>query len=82
MNWIALMQPLSLIKCLKIHLQATFVFFCATSVVHIYLLNTDLILLVTSYSVVIIIFLKAYKYIIFDKRWDTFNKDRKMPLER
>ncbi len=44
MNLIALMQPLSLIKCLKIHLQATFVFFCATSVVQIYFLNTDLIL--------------------------------------
>ncbi len=37
MNLIALMPPLSLIKRLKIYLQlqATFVFFCATSVVQI-----------------------------------------------
>ncbi len=46
MNLIALMKPLSLIKCLKIYLQSTFVFFCATSVVQIYFLNFDLILLV------------------------------------
>ncbi len=45
MNLIALMQPLSLIKHLKIHLQATCVFFCATSVVD-YFLNTDLIWLI------------------------------------
>ncbi len=45
MNLIALMQPLSLIKHLKIHLQATCVFFCATSV-QIYFLNTDLIWLI------------------------------------
>ncbi len=39
MNLIALMPPLSLIKCLKIQsLQATFVFFCAISVVQINLL--------------------------------------------
>ncbi len=34
-NLIALMQPLRIIKCLKIHLQATFVFFlchlCSTN---------------------------------------------------
>ncbi len=37
MNLIALMPPLSLIKRLKMYLQlqATFVFFCATSVVQI-----------------------------------------------
>ncbi len=35
MNWIALMPPLSLIKRQKMYLQATFVFFCATSVVQI-----------------------------------------------
>ncbi len=46
MNLIALMQPLSLIKHLKIHLQATCVFFCATSVVQMYFLNTDLIWLI------------------------------------
>ncbi len=43
MNLIALMRPLSLIKRLKRHLQATCVFFCATSVVKMYFLNTDLI---------------------------------------
>ncbi len=32
------MPPLSLIKCLKISLQATFEFFCATSVVQIIIL--------------------------------------------
>ncbi len=41
MNWISLMQPLSLIKRLQIHLRATFVFFCATSIVQMYFLNTD-----------------------------------------
>ncbi len=46
MNLIAPMQPLSLIKHLKIHLQATCVFFCATSVVQIYFLNTDFIWLI------------------------------------
>ncbi len=34
MNVIALMPPLNLIKCLKLYLQATFVFFWST-VVHI-----------------------------------------------
>ncbi len=29
MIFIALMPPLSLIKCLKMYVQATFVFFCA-----------------------------------------------------
>ncbi len=38
MNLIALMQPLSLIKCLKIHLQATFVFLLC------HLSNTNLFL--------------------------------------
>ncbi len=36
MNVIALMPPLSLIKHLKMYVQATFVFFCATSVVNIF----------------------------------------------
>jgi hypothetical protein len=50
MDLTALMPPLSLIKCLKINLQATFVFFCATSV-QINFVNTDFIWLVTySYS--------------------------------
>ncbi len=35
MNLIALMPPLSLIKRLKMYIQATFVFFCATFVVQI-----------------------------------------------
>ncbi len=38
MNLIALMPPLSLIKRLKMYLQATFVFFCAISVVQIHFL--------------------------------------------
>ncbi len=37
MNLIALMQPLSLIKHLKIHLQATCVFFCATTSTNLFL---------------------------------------------
>ncbi len=36
MNVIALMPPLSLIKRLKMYVQATFVFFCATSVVQFF----------------------------------------------
>ncbi len=36
------MPPLSLIKRLKMYLQATFVFFCATSVVQIFFfINTN-----------------------------------------
>ncbi len=38
MNLIALMPPLNLIKRLKMYLQATFVFFCVTSVVQIFFL--------------------------------------------
>ncbi len=48
MNLIALIQPLILIKCLKIHLTLkvnNFCFFCATCVVQMYFLNTDLIFL-------------------------------------
>ncbi len=37
MNVIALMPPLSLIKHLKMYVQATFVFFCAT----FFLINTN-----------------------------------------
>ncbi len=44
MNLIAHMPPLSLIKRLKMYVQATFVFFCATSVVQIhFFINTNLI---------------------------------------
>ncbi len=47
MNLIALMQPLSLIKHLQIHLQATCVFFCATSSTHLFLKQvTDFIWLI------------------------------------
>ncbi len=45
MNLIALMQPLSLIKHLK-YTYKPLVFFCATSVVQIYFLNTDFIWLI------------------------------------
>ncbi len=69
MNLIALMTPLSLIKCLKIYLQSTFVFFCATSVVQIYFLHFigSLSLFYLFYSVVLIKKkeLNAYKYIFF-----------------
>ncbi len=43
MNVIALMPPLSLIKRLKMYVQATFVFFCATSVQYKYFffINTN-----------------------------------------
>ncbi len=74
MNWISLMQPLSLIKRLQIQLRATFVFFCATSVVQMYFLNTDLIVFVT-YSVFNNTFKKLLQIYIFDKRWH-FNKVR------
>ncbi len=59
----ALMSPLSLIKFCK-YLQASFVFFCATSVVQINFVNTDFIWSVTysSYCIVLIRNLKkAYK---------------------
>ncbi len=39
MNWIALMPPLRLIKRLKMYVQATFVFFCATS--NTFFINTN-----------------------------------------
>ncbi len=40
MNVIALMPPLSLIKHLKMYLQATFVFFCA-KLYNFFLINTN-----------------------------------------
>ncbi len=49
MNLIALMPPLSLIKRLKMYIQATFVFFCATSVVQIIFLLILISLLVLLY---------------------------------
>ncbi len=71
MNLIALMQPLSLIKRQKIHLQAT----CVPHLVHVYFLNTDFIWLVSYstcfYSVVLIRNDKKLINIFFefDKRW-------------
>ncbi len=50
MNLIALMPPLSLIKRLKMYVQATFVFFCATSVVQIHFLLILISWLVTYLS--------------------------------
>ncbi len=50
MNLIALMLPLSLIKHLKMYVQATFVFFCATSVVQIMFLLILISLFVTYLS--------------------------------
>ncbi len=49
MNVIALMPPLSLIKRLKMYVQATFVFFCATSVQYKYIFLLILISWLVSY---------------------------------
>ncbi len=49
MNVIAPMPPLRLIKRLKMYVQATFVFFCATSVVQIFFfINTNF--MIVTYS--------------------------------
>ncbi len=53
------MQPLSLIKHLKIYLQAT-VFFCATSVVQIYFLNTDFIWWLIILLLVLLVFILLF----------------------
>ncbi len=72
MNLIALMPPLSLIKRLKMYLQATFVFFCATSVVQIiFFINTNFMignLFVLLYLLYCFkyTFKKAYKYIFLN----------------
>ncbi len=50
MNLIAHMPPLRLIKRLKMYVQATFVFFCATSVVQIFFLLILISWLVTYLS--------------------------------
>ncbi len=50
MTLIALMPPLSLIKRLKMYLQATFVFFCVTSVEQIFFLLIIISWLVTYLS--------------------------------
>ncbi len=84
MNLIVLMRPLSLIKRLKIHLQATCVFFCAISVVQLYFLNTDLIWLVTHSTFYSVVWIRNVKKLIniyflnlINKIWYTFNKVRK-----
>ncbi len=60
MNLIALMPPLSLIKRLKMYVQATFVFFCATSVVQIFFfINTNFMI---SDLFVILYLLYCFKY--------------------
>ncbi len=60
MNLIALMPPLSLIKRLKMYVQATFVFFCATSVVQIFFfINTNFMI---SNIFVVLYLLYCFKY--------------------
>ncbi len=60
MNLIALMPPLSLIKRLKMYVQATFVFFCATSVVQIFFfINTNFMI---SNLFVVLYLLYCFKY--------------------
>ncbi len=61
MNLIALMPPLRLIKRLKIYVQATFVFFCATSVVQIFFfINTNFMI---CNLFVVLYLLYCFKYI-------------------
>ncbi len=60
MNVIALMPPLNLIKRLKMYVQATFVFFCATSVVQIHFcINTNFMI---SNLFVVLYLLYCFKY--------------------
>ncbi len=60
MNLIALMPHLSLIKRLKMYVQATFVFFCATSVVQIhFFINTNFMI---SNLFVVLYLLYCFKY--------------------
>ncbi len=60
MNLIALMPPLSLIKRLKMYLQATFVFFCATSVVQFFFINTNF--MIGNLFVLLYVLLYCFKY--------------------
>ncbi len=60
MNVIALMPPLSLIKRLEMYVQATFVFFCVTSVVQIIFLLILISWLVT--YVLLYFLLYCFKY--------------------
>ncbi len=60
MNLIALMPPLRLIKRLKMYVQATFVFFCATFVVQIFFfINTNFMI---SNLFVVLYLLYCFKY--------------------
>ncbi len=60
MNLIAHMPPLRLIKRLKMYVQATFVFFCATSVVKIhFFINTNFMI---SNLFVLLYLLYCFKY--------------------
>ncbi len=60
MNLIALMPPLRLIKRLKMYVQATFVFFCATSVVQFFFfINTNFMI---SNLFVVLYLLYCFKY--------------------
>ncbi len=60
MNLIALMPPLRLIKRLKMYVQATFVFFCATSVVQIFFfINTNFMI---SNLFIVLYLLYCFKY--------------------
>ncbi len=60
MNLIALMPPLSLIKRLKMYIQATFVFLCATSVVQFFLINTNF--MIGKLFVLLYFLLYCFKY--------------------
>ncbi len=70
--------------------QATFVFFCATSVVQIHFFNAYFIWLVTYYSTCFyfVVLIRNFKKLInlyifeFDIKDDTFKKVRKMALQR
>ncbi len=72
MKLISLWASLNLCK----YLQATFVFFCASSVVQINLVNNDFIWSITysSYCIVLIIIIKKIE---FDMKGHTSNKVRK-----
>ncbi len=91
MNLIAHMPHLSLIKRLKMYVQATFVFFCATSVVQIhFFINTNF--MISNLFVVLYLlycfkytFLKAYKHTFFlfdiDENYAIAKVKRKYPCK-
>ncbi len=59
MNLIAHMPPLKLIKRLKMYVQVTFVFFCATFVVPLFFINTNFMI---SNLFVVLYLLYCFKY--------------------